>query len=88
MHIYAGKLKTPETGGKHANKGIYSRTITEPMLLYYLPIIGSYTEAPEVNGSKRKQTARTLDTMPETETADQNTMLTADRRKYIFIAET
>ena len=55
VHIYAGTLKTPETGRKHANKGIYSRTIAEAMLLYYLPIIGSYTEAPEANGSKRKR---------------------------------
>ena len=31
MHIYAGKLKTPETGGKRQNIGIYSRTMYKSM---------------------------------------------------------
>ena len=54
------------------------------MLLYCLPIMSSYTEAPEANGSKRKrQTARTLDAMPETETADQNRQATAKQPEHI-----
>lgn len=56
-------------------------TIAEHMLLYYLPIMSSYTEAPEASGSKRKQTARTLDTMPET--ADQNRQATAKQPEHI-----
>jgi len=51
------------------------------MLLYRLPIIGSYTEAPETDGSKRKQTARTLDTMPET--TDENRQATAKQPEHI-----
>lgn len=70
VHIYAGTLKTPETGRKRTKTGITAGTIAGTMLLYCLPIIGSYTGG-------------TLDTMPETEAANQNTMLTADRRKYI-----
>ena len=72
VHIYAGKLKTPETGGKQQNIGMLTGTIAETMLLYCLSIIGSYTGG-------------TLDTMPET--ADQTMIQTADRRKYTFIAE-
>ena len=43
MHIYAGTLKTPETGRKRTKTGITAGTIAEAMLLYCLPIIGSYT---------------------------------------------
>lgn len=79
MHIHAGTLKTPETGRKRTKTGILAETITKTMLLYRLPIIGSYTEAPEAD---RRNIGH------HTETADQTMIQTADRRKYIFIAET
>ena len=70
VHIYAGTLKTPETGRKRTKTGITAGTIAEAMLLYCLPIVGSYTGGamPETSSdySSRKQTAGTLDTMPET----------------------
>jgi hypothetical protein len=52
-------------------------TIAGTMLLYCLPIIGSYT------AGNRPHNMPNTGQHTETETADQNTMLTADRRKYI-----
>ena len=74
-------------------------TIAEHVLLYYLPITSSYTGGtldtsiflciPAIR-KRRKQTetadrttCRTLDTMPETETADQNRQATAKQPEHI-----
>ena len=53
VHIYAGKPKTPETGGKHANKGIYSRTMYKSMFFRSLAAIRKRRKQTEANGNSR-----------------------------------
>jgi hypothetical protein len=80
------KAESAGNGQKTAKYKHISRTIAETMLLYCLPIVSSYTagnSAPIISA-----TADRPNTGQHTETADQNTIQTADRRKYIFIAET
>ena len=78
VHIYAGTLKTPETGKYKANKAYTA----EPCIK-----VCSSDHWQLYSRKRRKQadrtTCRTLDTMPETETADQKQIPTADSRKCI-----